>query len=155
MGRIQVFEVRALFLLFFLNFLGKKTDTFVCYRRCRCGDWVHWGSCRNIPWPAILRWFPWGLYFCSLSCYICVYLLVYCHISWKLCLTTILSTVLIQVKVVLRADVTAATYDKVAIISGLGASDSLAYFSFPELTKNSSMTLGPFYAQFEYSIMQG
>ena len=34
---------------------------------CSCCDWVHWGSCRNVPWPAILGWFPWGPFsFCYL-----------------------------------------------------------------------------------------
>lgn len=33
---------------------------FYFYDGCRCGDWVHWGACRNVSWSAVSRWFPWG-----------------------------------------------------------------------------------------------
>lgn len=62
--------------------LERETDTSLCYRFCRCGDWVHWGSCRNIPWPAILGWFPWGL--STLCLFICIEPYVICIRKWYL-----------------------------------------------------------------------
>lgn len=95
---------------------------------CRCGNWVHWGSNWNISWPAVPGWFPWGDLAVNL----------FTHNMCLLCTRSQDDNVIflggdVQVKVVLRADVSSATYDKVAIISGLWHYKAFEYHFFSSI----------------------
>lgn len=87
----------------------------------------------------------------------CFYLLYFSCIEpylWKVIFDYhIFNYVVIQVKVVLRADVAAASYDKVAIISGLEACNPMACFSITWIHTLFHDFLGSFYAQFELLAM--